>query len=91
MEQIVPVVIVAFFVLGLAVERLLPARPLPRVRGWTARALASFVSTMAVNALVPAVLVGALTGRWVVERIPHLVFEMLVVAMTAVATLLLFR
>jgi len=42
-------------------------------------------------ALVPAVLAGAMIGRRVIEHIPHLVFELLVVGMTVVATLLLFQ
>jgi uncharacterized membrane protein YfcA len=41
--------------------------------------------------MVPAVLVGALTGRWIVHRIPQHVFETLVILLTAVSTLLLFR
>ena len=42
-------------------------------------------------AMVPAVLAGAMTGRWVINHIPPAVFEFLVIAMTAVSTLLLFR
>jgi hypothetical protein len=41
-------------------------------------------------ALAPAVLAGALAGRWVVRHAPQRLFEMLVVALTVVATLLLF-
>jgi hypothetical protein len=41
--------------------------------------------------MVPAVLAGALTGRWLVFRIPQKLFETLVVALTAASTLLLFR
>ncbi len=41
--------------------------------------------------MVPAVLAGALTGRWVVNRISPAVFETSVVALTAISTLLLFR
>jgi uncharacterized protein len=41
--------------------------------------------------LVPAVLLGAVTGRWLVNRIPQRVFEACVVALTAISTLMLFR
>ena len=41
--------------------------------------------------LVPAVLMGALTGRWLLGRIPPNVFEALVIVMTAASTILLFR
>lgn len=37
------------------------------------------------------VMAGALAGRWLIYRIPARVFEMLVVALTALSTLLLFR
>jgi uncharacterized protein len=39
--------------------------------------------------MVPAVLCGAVTGRWLVDRMPERLFEILVVALTAVSTLLL--
>lgn len=42
-------------------------------------------------ALFPAVLTGALTGRWVIARIPPHVFEAIVVILTAASTVLLFR
>ena len=41
--------------------------------------------------LVPAVLLGALAGRWLLGRIPPNVFEALVIMMTAASTILLFR
>ncbi|MFN3323839.1 MAG: sulfite exporter TauE/SafE family protein [Bryobacteraceae bacterium] len=41
--------------------------------------------------MIPAVIAGALTGRWVITRIAPRVFEALVVGLTAAATLLLFR
>jgi hypothetical protein len=37
------------------------------------------------------VMAGAVAGRWLIYRIPTRVFEILVVALTAVSTLLLFR
>jgi uncharacterized membrane protein YfcA len=41
--------------------------------------------------MVPAVVAGAVTGRRLVDHIPQRLFEILVVALTAVSTLLLFR
>jgi uncharacterized protein len=41
--------------------------------------------------MVPAVVLGSITGRWLVDHIPAKVFEFLVVTLTAVSTLLLFR
>ena len=40
--------------------------------------------------LVPVVLLGATTGRWLVSRMSDQFFELLVVALTAASTLLLF-
>jgi uncharacterized protein len=40
---------------------------------------------------VPAVFAGALTGRWLVHRISARLFELLVVILTAIATILLFQ
>jgi uncharacterized membrane protein YfcA len=39
----------------------------------------------------PAVLAGSVTGRWLVDRIPARIFELIVVTFTAGATILLFR
>ncbi len=41
--------------------------------------------------MAPAVLMGAVAGRWVVTHIPERVFEIVVVSLTAASTLLLFR
>ena len=41
--------------------------------------------------MVPAVLAGALTGRWLVRVMPQKLFETLVIALTAVSCLFLFR
>lgn len=41
--------------------------------------------------MFPAVLAGALTGRWIIYRIPARLFETSVVVLTAVSTILLFR
>lgn len=41
--------------------------------------------------LLPMVVLGAVVGRWVVPRIPQKIFDLLVVAITAVSCLLLLR
>lgn len=41
--------------------------------------------------MFPPVLAGALTGRWLISRIPEKVFEILIVSLTALSTVLLFR
>jgi uncharacterized membrane protein YfcA len=41
--------------------------------------------------MFPAVMGGALTGRWLIHRIPNRVFEILVVALTTVSLWFLFR
>lgn len=61
-EEMVPFLILGFFAVGLVVERVVPARPLPVVRRWYLRASIAFVATMAINALVPAAVAAAL-GR----------------------------
>lgn len=41
--------------------------------------------------LIPAIVIGALTGRWLFLHIPQPVFEWFVIVSTVVSTLLLFR
>jgi uncharacterized membrane protein YfcA len=41
--------------------------------------------------MIPSVVIGALTGRWLIDRIPAHVFEVLIVILTAASTVLLFR
>ena len=41
--------------------------------------------------MVPAVVAGAVAGRWIVNHIPMKVFEALVVAMTFISSILLLR
>ena len=53
--------------------------------------LISAPSLMFGVAMAPAVLAGALTGKWVIQRIPPKVFESTIVILTAVSTVLLFR
>lgn len=53
--------------------------------------LISAPSLMFGVAMAPAVLAGALTGKWVIQRIPPKVFESTIVILTAISTVLLFR
>src|SRR6266446_6475138 len=49
-------------------------------------------SSLAFDALmIPAVICGAVTGLWLVHRVPQRVFELLIIVLTAVSTVLLFR
>ena len=41
--------------------------------------------------MVPAVVLGAMSGRWIVHRIPQKAFDTAVIVLTAVSTLMLFR
>jgi uncharacterized membrane protein YfcA len=41
--------------------------------------------------MVPLVLAGAYAGQWLVRRMPQRVFEVLVIGLTAVSCLFLFR
>jgi sterol desaturase/sphingolipid hydroxylase (fatty acid hydroxylase superfamily) len=52
-EALFPVVIPGAFLLLVLVERLRPARPLPRVPGWRLFGVVAFVATGAVSAAVP--------------------------------------
>lgn len=55
-------VIIGLFIVGMLLERLVPARALPRSRGWYLRGGVSFVSTMTVNALAPALVADAVAN-----------------------------
>ncbi len=41
--------------------------------------------------MIPAIVFGAMTGRWLFEHIPQRAFEAVVIVLTLIATLLLFR
>lgn len=41
--------------------------------------------------MIPATVLGAVTGRWLFEHIPQRLFEKVVIVLTIVATLMLFR
>jgi sterol desaturase/sphingolipid hydroxylase (fatty acid hydroxylase superfamily) len=63
MEAILTPLIPATYLLCLILERLFPARELPRVRGHLLRGVLAFVMTGLINALLPLALVSALGGR----------------------------
>lgn len=52
-ENLVPVVVPALFVILIAVERLWPARPLPRVRAWRIMGVVAFALTGVVSSSAP--------------------------------------
>jgi uncharacterized membrane protein YfcA len=41
--------------------------------------------------MIPAVVLGAMSGRWLVNHVPQRAFELAVVILTAISTLMLFR
>jgi sterol desaturase/sphingolipid hydroxylase (fatty acid hydroxylase superfamily) len=63
MEDIVTPLVPAVYVLCLILERLFPARQLPKIKGWLLRGLLAFVLTGVINALLPMAIVGALAGH----------------------------
>ena len=63
MEEILGLLIPVSFVVLLVVEHWFAAQPLPRVRFWLLKGLVFFTFTGVVNALLPALLAGALAGR----------------------------
>jgi len=54
MEAIVTLLIPVTFLLAFALERLFPARPLPKVKWWVLKGFVFFFITGTINALVPA-------------------------------------
>ncbi len=60
METILGIMIPVTFVLMLVVERLFPARELPKVRGWLLKGILFFFMTAVINSFVPALLASAL-------------------------------
>jgi sterol desaturase/sphingolipid hydroxylase (fatty acid hydroxylase superfamily) len=57
LESLAPAFILAFFALGLVMERVAAARPLPESKGWFLRSGIVFFLTLAVNALAPLLVV----------------------------------
>jgi sterol desaturase/sphingolipid hydroxylase (fatty acid hydroxylase superfamily) len=66
-EDILPIMLPATFVAFLILERVIPARAQPRVRFWILRGVVSFVMVAALNAIIPAVVMGALGDRSVLH------------------------
>jgi sterol desaturase/sphingolipid hydroxylase (fatty acid hydroxylase superfamily) len=62
-DTIVSILIPATFVVMLVIERLFPARDLPKVRGWLLKGIGFFVLSGAINALVPAIMASAMRTR----------------------------
>jgi sterol desaturase/sphingolipid hydroxylase (fatty acid hydroxylase superfamily) len=62
MEEIVSLLIPVTFLAALGLERLFPARPLPKVRFWLLKGFAFFVMTGLLNALLPAFVAPHLEG-----------------------------
>jgi len=63
MEAIVTPLIPLTFFLCLILERLRPARELPKIKGWLLRGVLAFVVTGVLNALLPMAVVAALGNR----------------------------
>lgn len=62
-EDLLPILFPATFVTLLVVERLVPARQLPRTRFWVAKGVLFFLLVMVLNGLLPALAVLAIGGR----------------------------
>lgn len=58
-EEITPIFILVVFALFLVIERIWPARPLPRVRHWFLKGMIFFVLVGAMNGIIPALVLGA--------------------------------
>lgn len=63
MEAILTPLIPATYVLCLILERIFPARQLPKIKGHLLRGVLAFVMSGLINALLPMALVTALAGR----------------------------
>ncbi|HXK17563.1 MAG TPA: sterol desaturase family protein [Polyangiaceae bacterium] len=63
MEAIIGLLIPVTYVLCLILERLFPARQLPKIKGWLLRGVLAFVMSGVINALLPMAVVTALGGR----------------------------
>ena len=63
MEEILAPLIPLTFVACLVLERVVPARPQPKVRFWVLKGFLFFVMMGAINAVLPAAVAGAVAGR----------------------------
>ncbi len=62
LDDLAPLFILVFFATGFVLERALPGRPLPSVPGWWWRGALFFLSTLALNAIVPMFAAQRLAG-----------------------------
>jgi sterol desaturase/sphingolipid hydroxylase (fatty acid hydroxylase superfamily) len=62
MERLIPILVPGTFVLALVLERLFPARQLPRVRGWLLKGIVAFVLSGMLSGLIPMALTAASAG-----------------------------
>jgi sterol desaturase/sphingolipid hydroxylase (fatty acid hydroxylase superfamily) len=67
MEEIVTLLIPVTFLAALGLERLFPARPLPKVRFWVLKGFVFFVMTGLMNALLPALVAPHVEGLRVIS------------------------
>jgi sterol desaturase/sphingolipid hydroxylase (fatty acid hydroxylase superfamily) len=67
MDQILSALIPVVFFAMLVVERLFPAKPLPKVRFWLLKGIFFFVLTGAANAVLPVAIAHAFGGRSLVH------------------------
>jgi sterol desaturase/sphingolipid hydroxylase (fatty acid hydroxylase superfamily) len=63
MEDIIGIIIPSSFIVALMVERLFPARALPKVKGWLWKGLLFFIVTGLVNSAMPALIASLLHGH----------------------------
>src|SRR5688572_23833828 len=71
METIISILLPASFLALLVVERLFPARPLPKIRWWVLKGFVFFILGGVINTLIPGVL-AALIGRYAPVHIDKL-------------------
>ncbi|MFO0727783.1 MAG: sterol desaturase family protein [Myxococcota bacterium] len=62
LDDLVALSIPVFFVLFLILERLLPARPLPKVSGWFVKGILFFLLIGGMNAAIPAAILSVANG-----------------------------
>jgi sterol desaturase/sphingolipid hydroxylase (fatty acid hydroxylase superfamily) len=60
LDDLMPVLMIGSFAFFLVLEAMVPARPLPRVRGWLLKGLAFYVVVAGLNAVLPALAIAAL-------------------------------
>jgi len=63
METIIGILFPVTFIAALILERVFPARPLPRVKGWLLKGIAFFVMSAVLGGVVPALLADAVAAH----------------------------